>query len=258
MFVALSVIMSALAELSVNSAWYATVWAAMHIICRATSPNGLDQPKRAYWASSMVSSVHGVYVSWLAWRAMAEGEYWSSEDLSRRTPGALDCCHVYLGYLVADLIPLIYYYNEWSGTSLYLVHHMLSVCSWGMMAIHGQLLGLASGLLLLEATAPFTNGRWFLAELKRTSGPLYLVTGGCMALSFFLLRVLLMGYFFVRYVIVLRNSFFALPPAIYLTILLSYAFGYPLQLFWFRKIVLGLLKALGLVARSAKPKLAKC
>ena len=73
-----------------------------------------------------------------------------------------------------------------------------------------------------------------------------------------MLRVLLMGYFFVRYVIVLRNSFFALPPAIYLTILLSYAFGYPLQLFWFRKIVLGLLKALGLVARSAKPKLAKC
>ena len=243
--------MSALSA-SVNSASFALIFGALHIIFRGTAPDALDSPKRAYWASSAVSTVHGVYVSWLSWRAMADGEYWSSTDLTKVTPAALQCCHCYLGYLMADLVPLTYYYKEWSRPFAFLVHHVLSVWSWGLMAVRGQLLGLAVGLLLLEATAPFTNGRWFLAELKRTTGPLYLVIGTCMAVSFLLLRVLLMGFLFVRYVIVLRDSFFALPPTVYLSILLSYAFGYPLQLFWFRKIALGLLKALGLKARTAK------
>ena len=39
-------------------------------------------------------------------------------------------------------------------------------------------------------------------------------------------------------------GFFALPPTTWLTVLACYAFGYPLQLFWFRKIAIGIVKVL--------------
>ena len=42
----------------------------------------------------------------------------------------------------------------------------------------------------------------------------------------------------------LRSQFFALPLSTTLTIRGSYAFGYPLQLFWFSKIAKGLIKVL--------------
>ena len=53
-----------------------------------------------------------------------------------------------------------------------------------------------------------------------------------------------MGYLLVRHVLVLREPFAALPLDTRLTILVSYAFGYPLQLWWFGKIAKGLIKVL--------------
>jgi hypothetical protein len=65
-----------------------------------------------------------------------------------------------------------------------------------------------------------------------------------MAVSFFLTRVLMMGYIAFHFFYVLRDQFFALPPSTYGVILLSYCFGYPLQLFWFYKIAKGIIKLL--------------
>ena len=236
--------MVALADLAVLSAPWFVGFGLLQILARFTAPAKLDGPTRAYWASSVVSTIHGVYVSVLAWRAMGAGGFWSSDDVTLVTDDAIQCCAIYLGYLVADLIPLVTYAKQWKGSTPYLWHHGLSLISWGMMAVRGHVMAVGVGLLLLEATAPFTNGRWFLSTIGISSGLLYTVNGLCMALSFLVLRVLFMGWLFVRYVIILRAPFFALPPTTYLTVLSCYAFGYPLQLFWFRKIALGIIKVL--------------
>ena len=51
-----------------------------------------------------------------------------------------------------------------TGLWLYLPHHALSLLSWSMMALNSQCHAIAAGLLLLEATAPFTNGLWVRAR----------------------------------------------------------------------------------------------
>jgi len=224
------------------------VFGLIHAVGHHTVPASVSKDMKradlAYWASSVASTLHGVYVSSAAWKAMSDGGYWTSEDLELVTPAALHCCQVYLGYLAADTIPLLLHAKEWAGSELYLVHHALSLFSWSLMSMRGQLLAIAVGLLLLEATAPFTNGRWFMSKCGITSGPIFMANGVLFALSFLVLRVLLMGGLLVRYAVVLRGAFFALPTSTYLTVLGSYAFGYPLQLFWFNKIVKGLLKLL--------------
>ena len=168
----------------------------------------------------------------------------SAQDLTLVTPHALQCCHIFLGYLVTDLVALLLYGNQWKGTGIYLVHHITGLWTWGLLATQGHCLGVAVSFLLCETTAPFTNGRWFLSTLGITKGPLYTLNGLAMAVSFLIVRVLLMGGLFVRYVVILREPFFALPVSTWATILGSYAFGYPLQLFWFSKIAKGLLKVL--------------
>ena len=139
-----------------------------------------------------------------------------------------------------------------AGLPLYITHHVLSLLSWSMMALSGQCHAIAAGLLLLEGTAPFTNGLWFMRESKlRKSHPLYLANGAMMALSFLLVRVLLMGWLGWRHFVVLRAGFFGLPGWTNASIIAGYLFGYPLQLFWFRKIVAGLFSAL--LGSSSKP-----
>ena len=228
---------------------FAFAFGFIHIAGRMTAPTSLDRPTRAYWSSCIASTFHGIGISFLAWEAMVSGGFWSSEDLTLTTPSSIRCCHIYIGYLAADLVPLIYFgavtkSKAWKGAELYLVHHLLSLWSWGLMVARGHLHAVAVGLLLLEATAPFTNGRWFLATLEITKGTVYTINGVAMALSFLVFRVVLMGYILVRYVWVLREPFSALPLDTRLTVLSCYAFGYPLQLFWFQKIAKGLLKVL--------------
>ena len=232
-----------------GSAPWALSFAAIHLVARVTAPSHLDGPTTGYWASSIASTLHGFGVTYLAMNTMVSGGFWSSTDLTHTTPASEQCCHVYLGYLAADFVPLVWYGilrkdKAWKGSDVYLVHHFLSLWSWGLMLVRGHVHAVAVALLLLEATAPFTNGRWFLSTLGITKGPLYTLNGLAMAVSFLIVRVLLMGGLFVRYVVILREPFFALPVSTWATILGSYAFGYPLQLFWFSKIAKGLLKVL--------------
>merc|ERR1711990_1292262 len=114
-----------------------------------------------------------------------------------------------------------------------------------MGALAGQCHAIGAGLLLLEATAPFTNGLWLMRESKvRKSHPIFLANGVMMAVSFLVVRVLLMGWLGWRHFVVLRHELLALPGWTTATVVAGYLFGYPLQLFWFRKIVAGLFAAL--------------
>ena len=85
-----------------------------------------------------------------------------------------------------------------------------------------------------------TRGR----RLNRKDSTLYVVNGAIMALTFFLLRVVLMGWLVVRNLVVLRAPFFALPPSTVVVTTLGCAVGYPMQLMWFSKIVSGIVKIL--------------
>ena len=189
------------------------------------APSHVDTPeKKAYYGSSTLALVHGIFVSILALMAGLENGFWTVTwepwDYHAMTPATARCIHVFLAFLLTDLVPLFYFRNEWTGTALYIGHHTLSCVAWGDAALNGTCHNVALGLLLCEATSPFINGRYFLSThganepcawppltahglrpaapappppgLK--SSPLYLYNGVAMALSFLGLRVLGMGF----------------------------------------------------------------
>lgn len=232
------------ARLLAPARYYFAGFFALFVLFRLLAPSRLDAPTRAYWASSAVSTAHSLIIVPLSWAAYAPYRAPDAAAVTLATAAATRCGYIYLGYILADMVPLLHYRDKWAGSTPYIFHHAFSVLCWGTMVVRGQCLGVAVGLLLLEATAPFTNGRWFLSTHGRKDGALYLVNGALMALSFFALRVCFMGYLVYTYLFALRAAVFALPPSTVAALGSGFAFGYPLQLFWFQKIATGLVKVL--------------
>ena len=84
---------------------------------------------------------------------------------------------------------------------------------------------------------------------------MYLANGLLMTLLWFLLRICLFGWVGYR-LILMRAALFSLPALHSITLGGGYAFGYCLQIFWFRKILKGALKAVG-IGGDGKKKAAK-
>mmetsp|Transcript_58611 Transcript_58611/g.96760 ORF Transcript_58611/g.96760 Transcript_58611/m.96760 type:complete len:250 (+) Transcript_58611:161-910(+) len=217
---------------------YAAIFLALYFVALQTAPRHLDGTNRAYWASSIMHLMHSIVIVPLSVLAMQL----DVNDLYFTTHESIRCCSIFLGYIAADLGPLLYYRSQWSGTELYIAHHLLSLSCCGTMAVRGHLHSLAVPLLLAEATAPFTNGRWLLCALGYKGSFVYVLNSFAMALSFLIFRVIFMAWIILRHVVVLQATFFALPTSTVSIALLGCGFGYPLQLWWFQKIVKGLLK----------------
>lgn len=82
------------------------------------------------------------------------------------------------------------------GDTLVAAHHVAALASVAASALTGQ--GHAFTLLLLgtEATTPFVNLRWTLDKARLRSHPAYLINGITMAVSWLIVRILLLGLYF--------------------------------------------------------------
>ncbi len=121
--------------------------------------------------------------------------------------------------------------------------------AWGMCASTGMCHNIGAPALLFEATAPFTNGRWFLSKAGMKDTTLYVVNGVLMLLSFFLLRVLFNIWLMIQRFYVQREAFGKLALAMQVTLAICYLINLVLQLAWFSKILKG---AMALIAGSPK------
>ena len=116
--------------------------------------------------------------------------------------------------------------------------------------------------LITELSTPFVNMRTILAYHKQEKSYLYIFNGIMMTVSFFFLRVCYYYYMIfnqmVIYCLYRRDSFWDLyEPYMYKWCYLSvtlYFFMYALNLYWFSKMLYGLMKALGLTFEEKKEK----
>lgn len=207
-----------------------------------TAPKHLDKSTAVNWAVNAVSTVHSLIIVPLAYEAL--GPFWGVDDVRLTTEASNRVIEIFLGYILADSLPLIWYRKEWVGSNEFLGHHLAVLAVGYMSSIRGHVHGLVMGLLLCEATAPFVNARWFLLILNRKHTLLYLINGILMTVSFFVLRIVFMGGLFVYNEVYLHASFLSLPPSTVAVIFLGSVIGYSLQIFWFHKIVCGVVKAL--------------
>ena len=225
-----------------SAAPYVLFFLACFVACSFTAPKKLDQPTAHYWASSIVSTIHGAIIVPLAYEAMVP--FWWSNDLRLTTEASKRCLDIFIGFTLADCGPLLWNRKAWPGVNVYFWHHGSALLYWGLSRARGQTHAVAVGLLLCEATAPFTNGRWFLSELNMKDGLLYIVNGAMMMISFLFLRIILFGWLLFRNMVILNGELLSLPYTTIAVTLFGFVVGYPMQWLWFSKIVQGLLKLL--------------
>ena len=233
-----------------NAAPYAACFLASNIIARQTAPKNLADADVAYWASSCVSTLHSLIIVPLAYLAMEP--LWFATDLIATTDASHRAIDIFIGYIIQDSLPLLWYRQQWSGSGIYICHHAASYICWSLMGVRGHGHAVAVGLLLVEATAPFVNGRYFLSMLDRRDGLLYVINGVLMAVSFFLLRIVFMGWLLFRNIIYLNAAFLALPASTVTVVVVGVGVGYPMQWLWFSKICSGLLKVLKSASKAPK------
>lgn len=207
-----------------------------------TAPKHLDHSSVVKWSVKVVSTVHSLIIVPLAYVAL--GPFWGVDDVRLTTEASDRVIEIFLGYILADSLPLFWYRKEWVDSNAFLGHHLAALVVGSMTSIRGHVHGLMMGLLLCEATAPFVNARWFLLILNREHTLLYLVNGILMTVCFFVLRIVFMGGLFVYNEVYLHASFLTLPPSTVAVVFLGSVIGYSLQIFWFHKIVCGVVKAL--------------
>lgn len=217
-----------------------------------TYPSRLSDSERDYWDASVVSSLHGVVISALGFYVLwtdvniHDGGYAYESRLSRL------CLAVVVGYLINDLY-LGLTHLEWPGTSMMLFHHILGIVAMTYTAVYHFGSGMVVCIVVLEATSPFINFRWFFDKsgMKLSSPTLYLANGAMITVSWFALRICFYGYSIMKYVVFGWSELMSYGNHMHtLVVVIGLAGGYVLQVIWFKKIFAGLKKALSAKSSS--------
>lgn len=212
----------------------------------ATYPSRLTPSECDFWDASAVSSVHGVIVSVVGFYVLFTQDALYTEGYKYETPEALLCMNIVVGYLISDLY-LSLTHLEWPGTSMMLFHHLLGIFSMIYTTVHHYAAGTIVCMVVLEATSPFINFRWFFEKngIKTTSPFLYLLNGAMITLSWFLLRICFYGWMIFNFVIRLWSDLMSYNSYLHtFVVVFGMLGGYALQIVWFKKIFAGMMKAL--------------
>jgi hypothetical protein len=241
---------------------WAGFYGAIYAISRLAGPalfshaRKLDDPTLSYWAASVVSTANSLVIVPMAIAAgRPAGLFAFDASFTAATPLSTMCCQALVGYTLWDALPLIYYRKEWGSFGMYMVHHIGAALGWGMCAITGVGHNFAVPALLFEATAPFTNGRWFLSTAGLKETRLYIANGVGMALSFFVLRIVYnLWIVSVRFGWQAAEFYAAAPGWMLAACYPLYAVNLALQFMWFSKIVTGIIALVAGKPKSTKKK----
>ena len=141
------------------------------------------------------------------------------------------------------------------------LHHVVAITgAVGGAVIQGVFGSLSQLTWFTEGSTFFVNLRWLLATHHLTDNIVYIVNGLMMTLSFFFYRIVLYTYmiFWVIYPVTIDQVNYVKE---YPTkaeqyfgyfLIIAYIIMGSLQVFWFNKILQGLLKALGIIKKPVK------
>lgn len=231
-------------------------YAAIFICARVAGPHlfahckALDGPGRGYWASSAMSVVNGIILPFLSLKEYATSGIHTSGDFHFTTPGSHTMIYILLGYIAVDSCAIVYYRKAWKPYALY-VHHSATLIGFTVMAAGGIFHNCAVFVVLTEGTALFVHGRWFLSKAGLKQTTLYVVNAVLILFSWFALRVVMLGWLLWQRVYVQSEAFLGIGQPTVGAFLVIYGLMYALQIYWFWKIVSGLIVILRGGGKSA-------
>ena len=212
----------------------------------AVPKNIVEPVKRAYWTSSAIAVFHAMVIFFGAVQALCgEASIWGNYDVPAPVYGSF--IELSTGYFLYDFILII------SGTlgpidKTMIVHHIMTVTThYYCVCICRYSAGISAVAFLAEFSTPFCTGRWMLKEAGYT-GSIYVFNGAMMAISFFFSRIC-NGTFLLYLIYVAHPAATGVSLGEGMGGGMGYLFGpmaiafFGLNVFWFRLIVKGLLKA---------------
>lgn len=235
--------------------WHVCFWVCV-LVAKLWSPtyNKLDRPMKSYWAASMVSNVHAIYICWQCTLAARELDIFNSHDFWHATPRSSAAFAAFLGYLASDLMLTLFYTSKWSGYIANIIHHTIGLVCWYQLLVggYGHMFGVSG--ILLEVTTPFINQRFFMDKAGQKNTTLYVINGAIVTILWFLIRICFFTWVGFR-VFMFRSDLFTLRAYQVATVVLSFVGAFALQIFWFSKIVKGILKVLSQPKKSPQRKI---
>ncbi|KAH7316195.1 hypothetical protein KP509_21G082200 [Ceratopteris richardii] len=145
-----------------------------------------------------------------------------------------------VGYFIADLSMILWFYPTLGGKE-YIVHHGLSVVSLTLSIYGEEGIFYVYMLLLSESTTPFVNLRWYLCTMGLKKSTAYIVNGIFLFLGWMLARILLFVFFFLH-LYKHYDQVQRMHAALHYCVLLVPPCLAVLNVAWFLKILMGLLK----------------
>ncbi|GMH20820.1 hypothetical protein Nepgr_022662 [Nepenthes gracilis] len=208
---------------------------------------GLSRAQKIEWNNRGMSTVHAVFIATMSlyfvyWSDLYADDRSASIVTFRGSPLSIFALGVSVGYFIADLGMILWFYPSLGGME-YVIHHSLSGISvaYAMFSGEGQLYTFM--VLISEVTTPEINMRWFLdmAGLKKSS--VYLINGMVIFLAWLVARILLFVYLFYHVYLHYDQVMQMHPFGFFLVFVVPSVLGV-MNLMWFGKILRGLKKTL--------------
>ncbi|XXG68852.1 hypothetical protein AAC387_Pa06g1851 [Persea americana] len=208
---------------------------------------GLNKIQRIEWNNRGISTIHAFFIAVMSVYLVFFSGIYSDDRLAglvvfRSSPLSAFTLGVSLGYFMADLAMMFWFYPSLGGLE-YVLHHLLSVVSIAYSMLSGEGQFYTYMVLISETTTPVINLRWYLdtAGMKRSN--MYFLNGVVMFFAWLVARIILFIYLFyhiyTHYDQVKQMHQYSFSLVIVVPSVLAI-----MNLVWFGKIVRGLKKAL--------------
>nr|XP_002131729.1 transmembrane protein 56-B-like [Ciona intestinalis] len=198
------------------------------------------------------STIHAVLVTALCIFVLI----WDRKELSDPLWGvswkAEAITAITLGYLLADFVYLLR--SNSSTTDAYwssMCHHLLTMSVYLNITVFGCFSYISLIRLTAEMSTPFVNMRWVLDVCGMKLSKIFVYNGWLMVLTFFCCRILVMPYGYYV-VLILRHTEGFRRLGVLALCMVPAALIDLMNLYWFSRMIKGLLKYLDLQKRMQK------
>lgn len=199
-----------------------------------------DLGKKAIYIHTLLgSTVHSVVAVTYAFYVLSNGVLYE-DKLYMVTRGSVNCCHITLGYVLADTLMCIM--DPYLRSSYLILLHHLAMIAGILMGLYFELFHFFLVYRFIsEMSTPFVNWRLVIYELGDKKGMSYTIASLGMMIVFFLCRVVVIPWHIYSLLFSILLSPEAVPVPMYLKVymVVNYCVFDFLNSFWFYKMLKG-------------------
>ncbi|NXX50195.1 TM56B protein, partial [Tricholaema leucomelas] len=160
--------------------------------------NSLSPKRKIEWNSRTVSTFHALVVGGFCLYILLYDDAVNADRLWGDPSTVKLNIAITTGYLISDLLLIIYYWKA-IGDKFFVLHHLAALYAYYFVLSRGLLAYFGNFRLLAEFSTPFVNQRWFFEVLGYPkSSKANIINGVLMTVVFFVVRIAVMPVYYSR------------------------------------------------------------